>query len=327
VLAWWHAFGRGPLALATARRDGRLVAALPFVRRGHVLSSASNWHTPETGVLAVGREEAAALGRSIAEHRVRRVSLAFLDRLDERVAAFRDAIDAAGYRTLERTLLQSPVLELTGDWPQFEAALRSSQRSELRRLRRRLEESGAVVFEVHDGRARLDELLEEVMHVEALGWKGAEGTAMASQEATRSFYREMAAWAAPRGWLRVHVLRLDEAPIAVSLAIVANGVHYGLKMGYDPAHRKLGPGTLLLHELVRDAHEHGLVRVEMLGADDPYKRKWCPQTRTRVGLQAFAPSLAGHAERLAYSHGRPLARRLGAQRLLGRLAPADGPRL
>ena len=123
------------------------------------------------------------------------------------------------------------------------------------------------------------------------------------------------------------MLRLDGRAIAISLAFRWDGVHFHLKMGYDPEYRQLAPGMLLMRELIHNVFTEGLRRVEMLGEDEAYKRVWCPETRERIGLQAFAPSIAGNIDRLAFAHGRPLAKRLLANRSLGRLATADGPRL
>jgi CelD/BcsL family acetyltransferase involved in cellulose biosynthesis len=190
-----------------------------------------------------------------------------------------------------------------------------------------LEERGTVLFEEDDGRLRLDQLFDEVVRVEGIGWKGERGTAIGSRADTLRFYREIAGWAAERGWLRIHILRLDDRALAASLALCCDGVHFHLKMGYDPEYRQLAPGMLLMRELIHNAFAEGLRRVEMLGEDETYKRVWCPETRERIGLQAFAPSIAGRVDHLAYAHGRPLAKRLVDNRLLGRFATADGPRL
>jgi CelD/BcsL family acetyltransferase involved in cellulose biosynthesis len=327
VLAWQRAFGRDPLLLATVRRAGELTAALPLVRRGAVLASPANWHTPATGVLAEDDVVAAELARILTGARARRISLAFIDRADVGVEAFRGGVAAAGYRILERTLTRSPYLELVGDWAAFESGMSSEVRANIRRRSRRLHERGTVAFEEHDGRAQLDELLAEVVNVERMGWKGERGTAIASRPDTLRFYREIAGWAAARGWLRIHMLRLDGRPIAVGLALRANGVQFHLKIGFDPAYRQLAPGTLLMREYIQRAFADGLRRVEMLGGDEAYKRVWCPQTRQIVGLQAFAPSPSGRADRLLFTVGRPLAKRLLPGRLLGALTSADGPRL
>lgn len=327
VLAWQGAFADGPLLLATVRRRGELAAALPLTRRGAVLSLPANWHTPQAGVLAEDTGAARALARVLAEADPRRLSLAFVDPADRCTSAFGAALRNAGYSLLERTLTRSPYLEVAGDWAAFESGMRSKARVDLRRRRRRLEERGAVSFEVQDGSSRLGELIDEVVQVEATGWKGDEATSIGSREDTLCFYREIAAWAAERGWLRLHFLRLDGQALATSFALRVNGVHFGLKMGYDVEYRQLAPGMLILHEIVRSAFEEGLKRVEMLGEDEPYKRTWCPQTRETIGLQAFAPSLAGHADRFVFVRVRPLASRLGVRRLLSRVTPSDRPRL
>ncbi len=327
VLAWQRAFGQGPLLLATVRRAGELVAALPLVRRGAVLASPANWHTPATGVLAQDDLAAAELARILSGVHARRISLAFIDVADARVAAFRGELVGAGYGILERTLTCSPYLELVGDWMAFESSMSSEVRANLRRRRRRLEERGTVTFEQEDGRSRLDELFADVVNVEGMGWKGEQGTAIGSRSDTLRFYREIAGWAADRGWLRMHMLRLDGRPIAVGLALRSNGIQFHLKIGFDPAYRKLAPGMLLMREYIHRAFADGLRRVEMLGGEEAYKRVWCPQTRETVGLQAFAPSLTGLADRLVFTFGRPLAKRLAADRLLGALSSTDAPRL
>jgi CelD/BcsL family acetyltransferase involved in cellulose biosynthesis len=278
-------------------------------------------------VLAQDEVAASELARVIATARPRRIALAFLDGADASVQAFRGEVERAGYRVLQRTLTRPPYLDLVGDWAAFESGMGSDVRANLRRRRRRLEERGTVVFEEEDGSSRLDRLFDEVVQVEGIGWKGERGTAIGSRADTLRFYREVASWAADRGWLRIHMLRLDGRAIAISLAFRWDGVHFHLKMGYDPEYRQLAPGMLLMRELIHNVFTEGLRRVEMLGEDEAYKRVWCPETRERIGLQAFAPSIAGNIDRLAFAHGRPLAKRLLANRSLGRLATADGPRL
>ena len=138
VLAWQRAFGHGPLYLATARRDGELVAALPLMRRGAVLASPANWHTPQSGVLAEDVDAATALATLISRSHVHAASRWRLW-MEPTIGtlALRAATQRAGYRMLERTLMRSPYLDLLGGWAEFEAGMKSSTRKNLRRLRRR----------------------------------------------------------------------------------------------------------------------------------------------------------------------------------------------
>ena len=61
--AWWEAFGGGRLEIVTLRdpQDGSLAALVPLRQRLGRTLSASNWHTPQFGMVAAGPEAAAPL--------------------------------------------------------------------------------------------------------------------------------------------------------------------------------------------------------------------------------------------------------------------------
>jgi CelD/BcsL family acetyltransferase involved in cellulose biosynthesis len=184
---------------------------------------------------------------------------------------------------------------------------------EIRRRRRLLEAQGQLVVRVEDGRERLDELLAEGFHVEASGWKGAEGSAIIAQPQTHQFYREVARWGAERGILRLAFLRLNGHPLAFDLCLEDQGVHYLLKTGYDPAYGKLGPGILLRYEMLARAFANGFTSYEFLGADAPWKQRWTDTCRERMLFQAFAPSLTGTLEWAVITYGWSLAKRLAGK--------------
>lgn len=327
VLPWWRAFGIAPLRLAVVREGDEVVAALPLVMRRHVLASPSNWHTAETALLARDEDAARELIACVLARRPSRASFAFLDRDADSTAMLREAIAHHGCAIYERPLTNAPYVELDGDWEAFEERLPARERKELRRRARRLAEQGEVWLDVSDGSDQLDVRFFEFVRVEGVGWKGQRGTAIRSQPKTLGFYRQVADWAARRGWLRLQTLRLDDASVAVGYALEAHGVQHSLKIGYDPAFRSYGPGVALMREVVRHAFEERLERIELLGGDDRHKLLWASGTRERVVLQAFSRSLAGRRDRLVFERGLPLARRLNAERLLPLLRRGDRPRI
>lgn len=167
--------------------------------------------------------------------------------------------------------------------------------------------------EVVDGRGGdLDRLLAEGFAVEASGWKGERGSAIAAQPATARFYRSIAGWAAARGWLRLGFLRAGGRAIAFDFALEDGRVHALLKTGFRPELRHLAPGMLLRREMIARAFAAGLERYDFLGADEPWKLDWTSSVRERSRVQVFAPSVVGHLGWGAYAHGRPLAKRLVA---------------
>jgi CelD/BcsL family acetyltransferase involved in cellulose biosynthesis len=309
IEAWLRAFGGGsPLVLAL-RRGGRLAAVLPLERRRRMLTSPSNWHTPEFGVLAEDEDARRELLAAAFASRPAAVQLAFLTPASG-LAAFEDAARQLRYRLLVRTQQRSPYLDIDGDWDTFCESLDRKDIKEIRRRRRRLDEQGETRFDVEDGSERLDALFDEWAAVEASGWKGETGTAVASDPRTLEFYRTIARWAAGRGSLRLAFLRLDGRAIAGEFHIEDNRSLYNLKGGYDESLRTLSPGMISVHEVIRYAFARGLSTYEFLGGDEPFKRVWTKDVRERTSAQAFAPRPLGLGAYAAYAYGRPLAKRL-----------------
>jgi CelD/BcsL family acetyltransferase involved in cellulose biosynthesis len=307
--AWWKSFGVGRLRVLAVRRGGCLAGLMPLYYRAGVLRSTTNSHTPEFGLLAEDPTVAGELAEALFLGCPRRLSLAFLDSEKPDLSQCRATATVAGYRLVERTCARSPYLATGGDWSTFEKTIGRNLRRSVHRQRRNLEKMGRVSVDFYDGRDRLDELLDEGFRVEALGWKGARGTAIISHPETRRFYTDIARWAAERSWLRLVFLRLDGRAISFELDIACDACFYLLKSGYDPAYRKFSPGKLTLYSAVEHAFENSLT-LEFLGAEEPYKLAWSSTCREKILLQAFAPTLPGFVDWTAVAYARPLAKRM-----------------
>src|SRR5439155_13822651 len=112
----------------------------------------------------------------------------------------------------------------------------------------------------------LDRLLDEVFRVEAAGWKGREGTALANDSVRGMFYRRYAAAACRQGILRLCFLRIGDRVAAVQLGVESEGRFWLHKIGYDEAFAKCSPGMLLLRDTIRYAASRSLRSYEFLGA-------------------------------------------------------------
>ncbi len=306
--AWRAAFGAEP-ELVTVRRDGRLAGIAALQRRGSVLESMTNWHTVEFDLLAEDETSVRNLAAAIFEKAPRRASFAFMTEGESCVGVLAAAASDARYRTLTRTLESSPYVRIEGTWDAYQAGRDRHLVTETRRRRRRLEEQGSVTFELADGRERLDSLLAEGFPIEASGWKGERGTAIQSRPETRSFYTDLARWAATRGALRLAFLRLNDRPLAFQFLIEDAQTLYFLKGGYETEFRKLAPGTLLIEEVLSYAFGQGLQTYEFLGFPEPFKLEWTSLLRDRNLLQAFAPTALGLVDWSAWAFGRPLVKR------------------
>lgn len=306
--AWWRAFGSGSLDVVAIRRDGALVAVLPLVQRSGALASPTNWHTPGFAVVAADEDAAREAVAAALALRPSRLDLSFLACGSARAPA--DEARSRGYHVHSRLLMRSPYVEIEGDWETFARSHARKRLKDLGRVRRKLEADGPLELEVADGSARLDALLEEGFAVEHSGWKLENGTAIVSRPETRRFYEDVARWSAERGWLRLFFLRSCGRAIAFEYTLASGGSIYDVKGGIDPAYRKVSPGVQTLARMLEHAFANGYRTFELLGTEEPYKLEWSTGVREHVRLQAYAPTLAGTVQRVAFVHGRPLAKRV-----------------
>jgi CelD/BcsL family acetyltransferase involved in cellulose biosynthesis len=170
----------------------------------------------------------------------------------------------------------------------------------MRKLDKRLNEAGAVSFEIHDGRQDLDALLADGFRLEGRAWKLATGSAILSHPSTTRFYTAVARWAAEADMLRLAFLRLDGRPIAFSFNLQDGGRFYGVKLGMDDDYGKLGPGTVLTRRLVEHAFDQpDLTQLDLLGQNDEHKADISSGTREQVRLQLFPAGWRGQLHRAA----------------------------
>jgi len=209
-------------------------------------------------------------------------------------------------------MLSQAFIELGGGWEQYESDLGSKLGREVRRRLRRLEESGDVELEVLSGGDRLEELLAEGFGVEASGWKGRDGTAIASHPRTVGFYSSLARWAETRGELRLSFLRLDGRAIAFNFALEAYGVFHSLKSGYLQEAARLGPSQVHRYLMIQRAFQQGLTRYRFVGPSAQYKDRWATHWEELLELQAFSRRPRGLAHWVLDRYCKPVARRARA---------------
>ena len=244
VKAWFH--------------DGRLAGLMPVARGsryyGHPLTHASVWLHANAfcGVplVAAGLEE--AFWQDLLAHFDAHASAALFLHLPQIPAE--GPVVAALTRVLARSgrmhyvAAQEARAMLTGETSAaayLEAAMSAKKRKELRRQRGRLAEEGALAFERIEGDAGLAEWTAEFLALEAAGWKGEAGSALASAPGTRALFEAALAGAAAAGRLERLALRLDGRAIAMLVNFLTPPGAYSYKTAFDEAYARFSPGMLL----------------------------------------------------------------------------------
>ena len=127
--------------------------------------------------------------------------------------------------------------------------LTSKRRRENARLGRRLGEhlgEELRVVDRTDDAAAIDTFLE----LEASGWKGEEGTALASDPAHAEFFRRMCDGAREAGRLRFLALEAGDTVAAIKCNLLAGGVYFCFKTAFDESLAEFSPGVQLERALV-----------------------------------------------------------------------------
>jgi O-antigen/teichoic acid export membrane protein/CelD/BcsL family acetyltransferase involved in cellulose biosynthesis len=130
----------------------------------------------------------------------------------------------------------------------FKTVLSSKKRKELRRQRNRLEDSGPLTFSMstqEDTAAALDDFLT----LEASGWKGDKGTAVARDPAVCNFFSKAVLGLASVGQATIARLTQNGRPLAAGVILKSGKGAWFWKVAYDETLSQTSPGVQLTLDL------------------------------------------------------------------------------
>ncbi|MEX2108319.1 MAG: GNAT family N-acetyltransferase [Solirubrobacterales bacterium] len=133
------------------------------------------------------------------------------------------------------------------------ADVKGKHRREFKRLARGLEAELDGPLDLID-RTGEPEAIETFLELEASGWKGQQGTALASDPAHAEFLRETARSFEKRRALELLFLEVAGRPVAVRCSFLSSGVNFCFKVSYDERFRRFSPGRELELRLVDRFH-------------------------------------------------------------------------
>lgn len=294
----------GPdVRLLVARRRDRWIAALPVLPsrrwRRFPLACTVGWThrfcflgTPLLAADDLDRAAAALVG---APGRVTPEPLLVLESVcqDGPVAtALHDALDGPGPYALHHERRAALVRRDADDY--VDGHRSGKRRREAKRLRARLERELAAPLRLVDHAATAD-ALEQFLTLEAAGWKGREGSAIASDPASAAFFRAIAD--APTATVATHVLELGvpRRPAAMLLTLRAGTTAFAVKLAHDEQLAPAAPGVQLMAASASwFHHQPGVMRFDSCAR--PHNRMvnalW-PDRRATASMAFSVAGLAG----------------------------------
>jgi CelD/BcsL family acetyltransferase involved in cellulose biosynthesis len=302
LIALWaeHFLPHGRFRAVAVEQAGQLVAALPLVGQRVLRTVAvdalpcNDWAASGDLLLDPNADTDAALETllmalaGIGRHVFHFERVAFET---ERWQLWRASLERSGW--FHYTLPQHAVgqVEINHDWETYLAARKGRHRQRWRRCARLLEKEGDVCLrvysEVKDEEA--DALLQRGFEVEDRSWKGQESTSVLKTPGMLNFYQHEARELAMMGHVELVFLELRDRPIAFCYGWKAKDTRFCIKLGYDEAYAKYGPGQQQILRLLKQVHADPECHVyDFCGQLLPWSEGWST-TQYPVGRLIFGP--------------------------------------
>lgn len=296
----------GPeLAIVTGRVDGRLAMVWPLVleRTGPIrrLGWMGDPVSQYGDVLMDERPDAHELLGAAWDFVIERTGANVVQlrkvRADSVVAPFLAAIGASV--TAE---LRAPFLDLASapSFSAYETRYSTSARRKRKRMRRKLEERGALAVAWHTDGAEAEALAAEAFRLKLI-WvhqRGVVSPSLTDPRTARFFADATRAETRPAG---CHVLALTcgGRPVALEVGVRCKGRTVVHVIAYDTGYEKMSTGALLMEDSIRRAADNGMAVFDILAPADGYKLEWADDAAI-VRDWAVPLSMLGRTYALVY---------------------------
>jgi CelD/BcsL family acetyltransferase involved in cellulose biosynthesis len=176
-------------------------------------------------------------------------------------------------------------------------------------------------METVTGTAVAGEAFQRFLAIEASGWKGQEGTALAADLTKQRFYETVLSRFSQQDRARIDFLTIGGVPAAAHLAIRTARTWSLLKIGYDPAFKAYGPGGILLRLFINEMVANPDIDEVNLTTNPKWAERWHFNVEPVYNVIFFGRTLRGRglaAERFAKELMKGIRARVSRSRPVSR---------
>lgn len=264
---------------------GRLVGVLPIIKTPHplwrsflpILHTPWDWHTRSGDLLANPGMEREVFQAFLKALREEFGSCFILEMRGVRDGSPTVALlsgDIPGWLSWIKQEPPGGFISVDGSFESFQEKFTDKVNRNLHRQGKRLTEMPGYTLTFFRGPWTNFSNLEKFFELEASGWKGKNGTAIACSLALKNFYRQLAHNLANRDWLELHLLEVEGKPIASHFAVRFGFALVIPKLAYDEAYSKFSSGSVLFEKAVKRAFEEkNCLEINLL-SDANWLHRW-----------------------------------------------------
>jgi CelD/BcsL family acetyltransferase involved in cellulose biosynthesis len=164
-------------------------------------------------------------------------------------------------------------IELPGTWDELLEAMSKSHRKQIRRVERRLLDTGRAVLHTAD-ESSLDHAFGILVELHQRRRQSVGQPGCFASAAFSSFLRETASRLMASGRLELHWIELDGLPVAAEFHLAGDEIVYAYQAGVEPHALEEEPGRIINVATLKRAIERGRRAFDFLRGDEPYKAHW-----------------------------------------------------
>ncbi len=285
--SWWEQFGKDKCQHWIEFREGRdLVGLYALYRSGGPWRTLRAIGTGQSDYLhpLVRPGSEGEVAQALAEHLRRAKDLDLAD-----LHQIREGLVLDGATPVEQATCL--VLDLPDSYETYLQSLSKSLRFDCRKLEKgTFKNGGSRVVEVRANDA--ERALETFFELHTQRWRKRGLPGAFATRGLKAFHKRTVGRLANEGLLRMSVLEHEGRAIGVLYGMQIGSTRFFYQCGFDPEHKALSPGTLLVASAIRSAIDEGCTRFDFLRGDEPYKRRWNPQ-HAFVNMRYILPLNSG----------------------------------
>jgi CelD/BcsL family acetyltransferase involved in cellulose biosynthesis len=319
--SWWkHLSERRKLSVLAMREQGQLVGLAPLAIRPAAIKRLFPFRCSEfLGSGTAGSDYLDLIVQKGSEQEACEVLLPFLRRanrmlelgqLKSGALAIRLArsLESQGWRSATTPVGACPLIDLRGHtWTSYLAGLSSEHRYNVRRKTNSLAKKFEVTFERVENEAQRGPALRTLIDLHKKRWLEHGASEAFHTAGHEAFHEEFTRLALDRGWLRLHVLRLNGQPASAVYALRYGPSFSFYQSGFDPQYAKYSVGLVAMALSIQSAIEEGAEEYDFLHGSEAYKFHWANGSRDLERIQLYPPGFRGWCQQTVLG-GRSWAR-------------------